>query len=42
LAYRTLAELATSWEPPPGARGHIEFFAERLVNTSTRRIKVIK
>ena len=42
VAYSTLAELAANWEPPPGARGHIEFFAERLVNTSTRRIKVIK
>lgn len=42
LAYSGLAELAANWEPPSGNRGHIEFFAERLVTPSSRRIKVIK
>lgn len=41
-AYRALAEVAVEWEPPSGTRGHIEFFAERLVAPSSRRIKVIK
>lgn len=41
-AYRNLASNAASWELPSGARGNIEFFAERLVTTPSRRIQVIK
>lgn len=41
-AYQALANIAAVWEAPTGTRGHIEFFAERLVTPSSRRIKVIK
>lgn len=41
-AFRVLARLAADWEVPAGARGNIEFFAERLVTTPSRRIQVIK
>lgn len=42
IAYRNLARNAEAWEIPPGNRGNIEFFAERLVTTPSRRIQVIK
>ena len=42
LALRRLARIATEWQPPAGARGHIEFFTERLVAPPPRRLQVIK
>lgn len=33
-AFRTLARKAESWGLPAGARGNLEFFVERLVNTA--------
>ncbi len=31
IAFRTLAQAIQKWPPPQGARGHVEFFVERLV-----------
>jgi flagellar biosynthesis protein FlhG len=31
LAFRDIARRARQWQSPPGARGHVEFFLERLV-----------
>lgn len=41
-ALRGLARTAIEWQPPAGSRGHIEFFAERLVVPPVRRLQVIK
>jgi flagellar biosynthesis protein FlhG len=42
LALRRLARTAAEWQPPAGSRGHIEFFAERLIAPPARRLQVIK
>ena len=31
VAFRDIARRASQWQTPPGARGHVEFFMERLV-----------
>jgi len=31
LAFRDIARRARQWQSPPGARGHVEFFLERLI-----------
>ncbi len=31
VAFRTIAQAIQKWPPPQGARGHVEFFVERLV-----------
>ncbi|MGO4551386.1 MinD/ParA family protein [Lysobacter sp. 2RAF19] len=31
LAFRDIARRSRQWQSPPGARGHVEFFLERLV-----------
>lgn len=41
-ALRRLARTAADWPTPVGSRGHIEFFAERLVTPPARRLQVIK
>ena len=41
-AIRVLVRSASEWEVPAGSRGNIEFFAERLVAPTTRRMQVIK
>ncbi|QSX80065.1 MinD/ParA family protein [Agrilutibacter solisilvae] len=35
LAFRDIARRARQWQSPPGARGHVEFFLERLVARAT-------
>jgi flagellar biosynthesis protein FlhG len=35
-AFRKLAKQAESWPHPTGARGHVEFFVERLVQSGVR------
>lgn len=34
VAFRTIAQAIQKWPPPQGARGHVEFFVERLVGAS--------
>ena len=41
-ALKRLVSKASQWEAPHGSRGNIEFFAERLVAPSGRRLQVIK
>ena len=36
MAFRQLARRADAWTPPPGARGNLEFFVERLVGGPAR------
>jgi flagellar biosynthesis protein FlhG len=39
VAFRDIARRSRQWQSPPGARGHVEFFLERLVapaGTATR------
>jgi flagellar biosynthesis protein FlhG len=31
LAFKTIAAKADKWQMPKGARGHVEFFVERLL-----------
>jgi len=33
VAFRDIARRSRQWQSPPGARGHVEFFLERLVST---------
>ena len=33
VAFRNLAATVRKWPPPEGARGHVEFFVERLIGT---------
>ncbi|MGY1407969.1 MULTISPECIES: MinD/ParA family protein [unclassified Luteimonas] len=33
IAFRDIARRSRQWQSPPGARGHVEFFLERLVST---------
>ncbi len=40
-AFKKLAQQADSWPIPTGARGHLEFFVERLVGTQPRPASVL-
>ncbi len=41
-ALKLLGELADKWPVPAGARGNIEFFAERLVQRAPVRLEVVR
>lgn len=41
-ALKLLAEKADTWPVPSGPRGHIEFFAERLVRRAAPRLEVVR
>lgn len=41
-ALKLIAERADSWPVPAGARGNIEFFAERLVQRAPVRLEVVR
>jgi flagellar biosynthesis protein FlhG len=41
-ALKYLAERADNWPVPSGPRGHIEFFAERLVRRAAPRLEVVR
>ncbi len=40
-AFKKLAQAADTWPVPPGPRGNIEFFVERLVRRSPARLAVV-
>jgi flagellar biosynthesis protein FlhG len=40
-AFKKLAQSADTWPVPPGPRGNIEFFVERLVRKSAVRLEVV-
>lgn len=42
LSLKQLAGRADKWPVPAGARGHIEFFAERLVQRRPTRLEVVR
>jgi flagellar biosynthesis protein FlhG len=42
LAFKNLAERADRWGVPAGARGHLEFFLERLVGAGPRVMGVVQ
>lgn len=42
VALKQLARRADTWAVPDGARGHIEFFAERLVRQQQVRLEVVR
>ena len=35
-AFRDIARRAGQWQSPPGPRGHVEFFMERLIAQPSR------
>ena len=37
VAFRDIARRSRQWQSPPGARGHVEFFLERLVTPGAAR-----
>lgn len=41
LAFKKLAQAADTWPVPPGPRGNIEFFVERLVRRNPARLAVV-
>jgi flagellar biosynthesis protein FlhG len=41
-ALKQLAQRADKWAVPEGARGHIEFFAERLVQQPAVRLEIVR
>jgi flagellar biosynthesis protein FlhG len=41
LALKKLSEQADNWPVPAGARGNIEFFAERLVRRAATRLELV-
>ncbi len=41
-ALKQLAQRADTWAVPEGARGHIEFFAERLVQRPAPRLEIVR
>jgi len=41
LAFKKLAQHADTWPIPAGARGHLEFFVERLVGAQSRPASVL-
>ncbi len=41
LAFKKLAQTADTWPVPPGPRGNIEFFVERLVRRNPARLAVV-
>ena len=41
MAFRTLAQKAEKWPIPTGAAGHLEFFVERLIQSSAGELEVM-
>lgn len=35
IAFKNIARLAEQWRSPPGPRGHVEFFVERMVSSTS-------
>ncbi|HEY8508354.1 MAG TPA: MinD/ParA family protein, partial [Steroidobacteraceae bacterium] len=40
-AFKKLALAADTWPVPPGPRGHLEFFVERLIQRPAARLEVV-
>ena len=40
MAFKTLAQKADKWPIPTGAAGHLEFFVERLIQSSAHMLEV--
>lgn len=40
MAFKTLAQKAEKWPVPTGAAGHLEFFVERLIQSSAHTLEV--
>jgi len=41
MAFKTLAQKADKWPVPTGAAGHLEFFVERLIQSSSSTLEVL-
>lgn len=41
MAFKTLAQKADKWPVPTGAAGHLEFFVERLIQSSMHELEVL-
>lgn len=41
MAFKTLAQKAEKWPVPSGAGGHLEFFVERLIQSSAGQLEVL-
>lgn len=41
MAFKTLAQKAEKWPVPNGAAGHLEFFVERLIQSSATQLEVL-
>ena len=39
IAFRDIARRSRQWQSPPGARGHVEFFLERLVSAPAATVR---
>ncbi len=41
MAFKTLAQRTDKWPVPTGAAGHLEFFVERLINSTAGELEVL-
>ena len=42
MAFRTLAQKISGWPVPDGAAGHLEFFVERLIQSNSGQMEVLR